>query len=617
MSYNAARLLSLGFVLLLGLSIPCFAVSPLDVQQGKLLFERQWLATNPTLGSDGLGPLFNADSCVACHHQGGVGGSGDSRFNAVSLGIESVEFKSSGGSVRLERADATKMISQLYAGFVQPDDSVSTSAPVHHHGGTPQFRVMRSNMRQHAAGLQTPEGGPSDASEVRSVLMQPIVFSSNLIASHGIYDGVLRARVFQRNTTSLFGAGLIDAIPVEFIKKQATLQRRHPEVSGRPSILQDGTLGRFGWRANVNQLVRFVDQACTNEMGLQTKRQQQQSDPTLPFYQNPGTDIDDRQIQAMTNFIAALPAPQRQLPSGKDEIASVKRGEMLFKQVGCAVCHVPDLGPAKGIFSDLLLHDMGQYLYDLDAAEPYVLNQRVTTERRTSERRVTTMSSVGYYGSATSLDNYVVESPNPRTLILRAPRGSYKTTDFISKQRFTDADLENARAVEQAQKEEWAKFDLPSRPSNGAYGSSLKQNLVRSHLRNPKRNAPLSSEELKERSSQSDVSVRRPGPLRSPFRRSPLSNPSDEFMETGIRRKLAPSETSQEWRTPPLWGVRDSAPYMHDGRAETLLEAISVHGGEADGSRDRFLSSNLEARNDLLLFLNTLVAPSTAPKLDL
>lgn len=88
-------------------------------------------------------------------------------------------------------------------------------------------------------------------------------------------------------------------------------------------------------------------------------------------------------------------------------------------------------------------------------------------------------------------------------------------------------------------------------------------------------------------------------------------------METGIRRKLAPSETSQEWRTPPLWGVRDSAPYMHDGRAETLLEAISLHGGEAAGSRDRFLSSDLEARKDLLLFLNTLVAPSGVPKANL
>jgi hypothetical protein len=36
----------------------------------------------------------------------------------------------------------------------------------------------------------------------------------------------------------------------------------------------------------------------------------------------------------------------------------------------------------------------------------------------------------------------------------------------------------------------------------------------------------------------------------------------------------------QEWRTPPLWGLRDSAPYLHDGRAATIGQAIAQHGGQ-------------------------------------
>jgi len=42
-----------------------------------------------------------------------------------------------------------------------------------------------------------------------------------------------------------------------------------------------------------------------------------------------------------------------------------------------------------------------------------------------------------------------------------------------------------------------------------------------------------------------------------------------------------------EWRTPPLWGVARSAPYLHDGRAPTLEEAIRLHGGQGKDSAHR------------------------------
>jgi len=52
---------------------------------------------------------------------------------------------------------------------------------------------------------------------------------------------------------------------------------------------------------------------------------------------------------------------------------------------------------------------------------------------------------------------------------------------------------------------------------------------------------------------------------------------------------------------------------MHDGRAETLLEAIAMHEGEAAGTRDRFLQLPLADRRDLIGFLETLVAPLNMP----
>jgi cytochrome c peroxidase len=81
---------------------------------------------------------------------------------------------------------------------------------------------------------------------------------------------------------------------------------------------------------------------------------------------------------------------------------------------------------------------------------------------------------------------------------------------------------------------------------------------------------------------------------------------------TGFERTLKASNTTQEWRTPPLWGVGDSAPYMHDGRAKTLLEAIAMHDGESAGTRDRFLRLPLADRRAVIGFLETLVAPPNA-----
>lgn len=67
-----------------------------------------------------------------------------------------------------------------------------------------------------------------------------------------------------------------------------------------------------------------------------------------------------------------------------------------------------------------------------------------------------------------------------------------------------------------------------------------------------------------------------------------------------------PPHTGQEFRTQPLWGVSHFAPYLHDGRAPTLDQAIRLHGGEALDSRDRYLGMTEDERNDILAFLRHL-----------
>jgi CxxC motif-containing protein (DUF1111 family) len=76
------------------------------------------------------------------------------------------------------------------------------------------------------------------------------------------------------------------------------------------------------------------------------------------------------------------------------------------------------------------------------------------------------------------------------------------------------------------------------------------------------------------------------------------------------RNRIRPTNVSQEWRTAPLWGLKDSAPYMHDGRAATVEDAIKLHDGEGKWSRRRYELLTEREQAALLSFLDTLQAPS-------
>lgn len=67
-----------------------------------------------------------------------------------------------------------------------------------------------------------------------------------------------------------------------------------------------------------------------------------------------------------------------------------------------------------------------------------------------------------------------------------------------------------------------------------------------------------------------------------------------------------PAGSPQPIRTPPLWGVSRTAPYLHDCRAITLEEAIDAHRGEADRARDEFDHLRMEDRKRVLGFLRSL-----------
>jgi CxxC motif-containing protein (DUF1111 family) len=77
----------------------------------------------------------------------------------------------------------------------------------------------------------------------------------------------------------------------------------------------------------------------------------------------------------------------------------------------------------------------------------------------------------------------------------------------------------------------------------------------------------------------------------------------------------ASERQNREFITAKLWGVADTSPYLHDGRALTLNEAILMHGGEAAAATGAYRALAVEKKNQLLAFLRTLRNPS-APNAD-
>ena len=99
------RRLRVGISVAVGLCLVCFFWPGLSIvwgrrvkpdADGRMLFEHEWTENDPLADGDGLGPVFNARSCVACHFQGGVGGAGTNQCNVLAFEVPPAESNTLG-----------------------------------------------------------------------------------------------------------------------------------------------------------------------------------------------------------------------------------------------------------------------------------------------------------------------------------------------------------------------------------------------------------------------------------------------------------------------------------------------------------------------------------------
>jgi len=297
----------------------------------------------------GLGPGFNFNSCAGCHAFPVVGGSSPPTNPQVAIatldGAQNVvpSFVTLHGPVREARFIAN------------PDGSAD--------GGVHDLFVI---------------SGRTDAPGCH-------------IAQPNFAEAVQQHNVIFRIPTPTFGGGLVEGVPDTNLEAAAAAQASLQASLGISSGVfnhsgNDGTITRFGWKAQNKSLLIFAGEAYNVEQGVTNEAfpNERESAPDCQFN---GTPEDTTNLvptvksvspasdfsSDIVNFAAFMRLSAGPIPAPPNP--STVNGQHVFTTIGCAACHLPVQTTGKSAFtgqsfvsftpySDFALHDMGETLAD-------------------------------------------------------------------------------------------------------------------------------------------------------------------------------------------------------------------------------------------------------------
>ncbi|HVP68423.1 MAG TPA: di-heme oxidoredictase family protein [Anaeromyxobacteraceae bacterium] len=316
--------------------------------------------------NNGLGPRFNSNQCASCHSQPDIGGT--SPPNNPQIAVASL-----------------KGAKNSIPWFIVANGPVREARFKTNPDGTPNGGVR-------ALFVVT---GRSDAAGCN--IAQP----DFLPAGEPLTGRGGNPNIIFRIPTPVFGTGLIEAIPDAAILANASANASTKEelgIHGHPNAhisgtantsANDGTVTRFGWKAQNKSLLMFSGEAYNVEMGVTNLLFPQERDETPGCVFNPTPEdtlnLSASPATAVVSDIEAFGAFMRFLapPAPAPDTPSIVNGRALFETAGCAACHTPTLRTAKRVasgsskvpsaalsdqpvhlYSDLLLHHMGRGLDD-------------------------------------------------------------------------------------------------------------------------------------------------------------------------------------------------------------------------------------------------------------
>jgi CxxC motif-containing protein (DUF1111 family) len=350
--------------------------------------------TFTTPGNGGLGPTFNGNACGMCHSQPAVGGTSPSQN---PNGLPSPAPNPQVAVATLNGAKNTPPF------FVTPDGPVREARFKYFYSspgdGQSNFRGSRS---RGPLDLDDPDGGVHDLFTIAGRSDAPSTCTAQVLPQEDFNQAQADNNLTLRIPTPVFGLGLIetisDATILNSFASTATARaalgiRGSPNRSGN-----DGTITRFGWKAQNKSGLLFAGEAYNVEMGITNELFPNErgfggvpppaqcvgnllpEDETIFLASPPPTDTDTSgvpsDVEDFSIFMRFLDQPTPAC-TGAGCSTSIQNGLAQFKAAGCALCHTPsmmtdasDFAPAAlsnvqvKLFSDLLLHHMGENLND-------------------------------------------------------------------------------------------------------------------------------------------------------------------------------------------------------------------------------------------------------------
>lgn len=320
---------------------------------GRSFFTIPWVeAPSATTARDGLGPLFNANSCVSCHPKNGRG-TLISKDNITSRAL--VARLSIKANDSLEHQELLK-----YQGFV-PEPVYGNQLAIN---GTLNVD-FEGNIKIDFEEKEIifPDGE-------KQILLKPKYQLTNL--NYGTMHKDVN--ISYRIAPTLNGMGLIDLISNEDILANVDeYDSNNDGISGRANFVYSALtkqieLGKYNWKASVAFLKEQVASAASNDMGLTTSLfpnencTQAQKECNEAIKPREAIDLPDERLEAITYYLKNIKA---YIPKDTKEY---NEGLALFEAISCSKCHIPSFDTKKGFkiapFSDFLLHDMGEDLAD-------------------------------------------------------------------------------------------------------------------------------------------------------------------------------------------------------------------------------------------------------------
>jgi CxxC motif-containing protein (DUF1111 family) len=347
-------------------------------QDGLNRFQEVESVSNNPSGNNGLGPRFNMNQCSACHAQPAVGGSGaatNPEFEVITNGIVS----SSTNTIPSFITANGPTLEVRFPFFFNSNGSANTSNP---NGGVEDLYTVSG--RSDAGSCSLPQPSFSAAQEANNIIF--------------------------RIPTPVFGAGLIENLDDStLLTNQLNNLNNNFGVSGTFNHSgNDGTITRFGWKAQNKSLHIFAGEAYNVEMGITNELFPQErplpgedgnggsgltglvstclnlsgtgypEDTSNPKSTPNAAVLDD--VSAFANFMRFLaPPPTGGVVLNGQSVSSqaISTGSSLFSSIGCATCHNPSPGTtqvsdfvpalssvAVPAFSDIEIHNMGTGLTD-------------------------------------------------------------------------------------------------------------------------------------------------------------------------------------------------------------------------------------------------------------